>query len=175
MNLGTLPAERLFVVSDTHFGHANICKYSGRPWSNVADMNAAMVDLWNQHVPDDAVVLHCGDFQMGLLNEETAAQFSRLKGTRKILVAGNHDQMLIKRNLAGLVFHEVYDNVRFRVGGDEFYAQHYPCEEWRETYHLHGHQHERGPSVKNRLNVNMDAVRVYMPLSFEEVMERMPR
>jgi calcineurin-like phosphoesterase family protein len=80
---------RTFFTSDTHFGHANIIKYSGRPFKDVDHMNAAMVQAWNAVVAPGDVVYHLGDFAMG--GKANVPKFlPQLNGT-KILVAGNHD------------------------------------------------------------------------------------
>ena len=76
-------------TSDHHFGHANIIKYSERPFNSVAHMNAAMVGAWNGVVAVDDTVYYLGDFAMQphLVSEI----LPQLNGT-KILIAGNHDR-----------------------------------------------------------------------------------
>ncbi|WP_258934193.1 hypothetical protein [Nesterenkonia pannonica] len=45
-----------FFTSDHHFGHANIIRYCDRPFADVAEMDEAMIDRWNETVsPDDEV------------------------------------------------------------------------------------------------------------------------
>jgi len=44
----------VFLVSDTHFGHAGVCRFTHedtgvkiRPWTDPDEMDEAMVKLWN--------------------------------------------------------------------------------------------------------------------------------
>ena len=41
---------KVFVVSDTHFYHANVIKYCNRPYSDVIQMNKDIVKKWNSIV-----------------------------------------------------------------------------------------------------------------------------
>lgn len=179
MDLGQLPADRLFLVSDTHFGHVNIIPYSKRPFANIDDMNDEMVRRWCATVPNEGIVLHLGDFAMGKIDDRVLTRYGHLTGCRKVLVAGNHDSALVKRGYAAQLFHEVYDAVTFRVGSTTVHAQHYPVEagSWRETIHLHGHAHGMSARVPGRLDVGVDAMpnRTYAPQLWEEIVGRVPR
>ncbi len=43
-----------FFTADLHLGHRNIIEYSGRPFRDADEMNAALVERWNDFVsPDD--------------------------------------------------------------------------------------------------------------------------
>lgn len=80
------------VVSDTHFSHKNIAKYTGRPFDNsetTEAMNEALKDNWNNTVAEDEKVLALGDMALGNL-EQSLQIFSELNG-EKLLVPGNHD------------------------------------------------------------------------------------
>lgn len=72
----------VFLISDTHFGHANIIKYAGRPFDSVEEMNEAMVDNWNSVVKQGDKVYHLGDVTM---NSKSLDILSRLNG-RKVLI-----------------------------------------------------------------------------------------
>ena len=76
----------VFLVSDTHFGHAGVCRFTRtdgvtklRPWDNADEMDEFMVKAWNERVrPTDKVyhlgdVVICGEFYgkvRALINEE---------------------------------------------------------------------------------------------------------
>ena len=46
----------LFFTADTHFGHANIIRYCGRPFADAAAMDGALIAIWNAAVaPGDTV------------------------------------------------------------------------------------------------------------------------
>jgi calcineurin-like phosphoesterase family protein len=84
----------LFVISDTHFGHANILTFRGqdgaliRPgFSSVEEMDEFMVERWNSVVRPSDHVYHLGDVTM---KAPGLGIVKRLNG-KKRLVRGNHD------------------------------------------------------------------------------------
>lgn len=79
-----------FTISDTHFGHDNVIKYSNRPFKDVEEMNERLVELWNKTVSNDDYVIFLGDFALGQ-KENIYKYGSRLNG-HKIIVLGNHDR-----------------------------------------------------------------------------------
>lgn len=87
-----------FYTSDIHFGHVNILSYCADrrrylgldEFADVADMNEALVSLWNDQVNDGDTVFILGDLCMGKV-AETLAYVERLKG-HKVLKLGNHDR-----------------------------------------------------------------------------------
>ena len=88
---------KIFVISDTHFNHANILgfkDYIGKPcreFDNVDQMNEAMMDNWVSVVGPKDTVIHCGDVLFGLDKVDwLTANFAKLPG-KKRLVLGNHD------------------------------------------------------------------------------------
>ena len=88
----------VFLIADTHFGHANICKfvnYDGskvRPWENVEEMDEAMVERWNLVVRPFDKVYHLGDVAIA---KRSLVTLSRLNG-KKVLIRGNHDIFNLK-------------------------------------------------------------------------------
>ena len=82
---------KIFLISDSHFGHKNIIKYCNRPFDNVEDMNSTLIKNWNSVVDNEDYVYHLGDFGLGT-KDELIAIGNKLNG-HKILVMGNHDHM----------------------------------------------------------------------------------
>lgn len=81
-----------YVTSDTHVGHKNIAKYTGRPYDNEENtqaMDADLVRIWNEIIAPDANVLHLGDAALGQI-VESVKWYGLMNGT-KFLVPGNHD------------------------------------------------------------------------------------
>ena len=77
--------------ADLHLGHKRIIELCNRPFTDVATMNDALVERFNEVVaPDDELWL-LGDICMGPLAESLDV-LSRFNG-RKILVPGNHDRV----------------------------------------------------------------------------------
>jgi len=84
----------VFLVSDTHFGHAGVCKFMCndgvtklRPWDNPEEMDEEMVKRWNETVRPNDKVYHLGDV---VINRKALSIMRRLKGD-KVLIKGNHD------------------------------------------------------------------------------------
>lgn len=133
--------KRVWVYSDPHFGHANICKfvnYDGskvRPWDDVDKMDEEMIQWYNELVSAEDRVYILGDvaFTVKALHQSV----SRLNG-RKILVPGNHDP----KQMRGYI--NLFDDVRGYVQRDGFIMSHIPLHpgslgRWR--LNIHGHLH----------------------------------
>jgi len=84
----------VFLVSDTHFGHAGVCRFTRddgvtklRPWTDPEEMDEAMVQAWNDRVRPTDKVYHLGDV---VINRRALKIMHRLNGD-KVLIRGNHD------------------------------------------------------------------------------------
>ena len=84
----------IFLVSDTHFGHTGVCKFTRndgvtklRPWDNADEMDEEMVKRWNETVRPNDKVYHLGDV---VINRKALNIMYRLNGD-KVLIRGNHD------------------------------------------------------------------------------------
>jgi len=83
-----------FLVSDTHFGHAGVCRFTEadgvtkiRPWTDPAEMDEEMIRRWNDRVRPNDKVYHLGDV---VINRKALPTLARLNGD-KVLIRGNHD------------------------------------------------------------------------------------
>jgi calcineurin-like phosphoesterase family protein len=83
----------VFLVSDTHFGHAGVCRFTRddgeklRPWTDPDEMDEEMVKRWNETVKPTDKVYHLGDV---VINRKALKIMHRLNGD-KVLIRGNHD------------------------------------------------------------------------------------
>jgi calcineurin-like phosphoesterase family protein len=84
----------VFLVSDTHFGHAGVTRFTHqdtgikiRPWDNPEEMDEYMVKVWNDTVKSNDKVYHLGDV---VINRKSLQILDRLNGD-KVLIRGNHD------------------------------------------------------------------------------------
>ena len=84
----------VFLVSDTHFGHAGVCRFTEsdgvtkiRPWADPSEMDEEMIKRWNDTVRPNDKVYHLGDV---VINRKALPTMARLNGD-KVLIRGNHD------------------------------------------------------------------------------------
>ena len=85
----------VFLTSDTHFGHAGVCRFTHpddatvklRPWDNADEMDEEMIRRWNDRVRPTDKVYHLGDV---VINRKALKTLHRLNGD-KVLIRGNHD------------------------------------------------------------------------------------
>ena len=91
-------SRNIWVISDTHFNHANILTFKdsvGKPtrtFNSVEEMNEIMIQRWNEVVRPGDKVYHLGDVLFGLDKEDWLNKnMPRLKGSKR-LVFGNHDE-----------------------------------------------------------------------------------
>lgn len=172
---------KTFYTSDTHFNHANIIKYSDRPFpGGVRDMNECMIERWNSVVGKDDIVYHIGDFAMG--NKDLAPEIVRRLNGYKVIVAGNHDPSHSK--LLSWGFKEVHKHLDLADGGVRLFLRHAPPKEayvdgptWRLTessgeaqIFLHGHVHEMWSRKGPYVNVGVD-VRDFFPKTIDQLLE----
>jgi len=180
----------MFLISDTHFFHNNIIKYSDRPFKNDKEMNNFMIESWNSNVGKNDKVIHLGDLAIGWDKTFKTKRdcykdlVSKLNGY-KILVRGNHDRET-KSFYLDLGFSEVYDYYVY----DNTLFIHYPLKiernfmkpelisfiEFMKNYVkinklrkiIHGHTHNRNPKLKNHYNVSVEMIG-YKPIHYSEI------
>lgn len=172
--------DKLFFTSDSHWSHFNICKYCHRPFTSRSEMDQTLIKNWNAVVPEDGIVVHCGDFM--LPHNENIKEYNKylnqLHG-RVLLLRGNHDRASLDWVSDKLI--AVRDNALIQVEGIKIYAQHYPCAAFNGDYHVYGHVHTLSDGTcfgidgdvtkkmrKNTYDVGVDQ-NEYKPISYWEL------
>lgn len=158
-NLDITDPDKLYMTSDSHFSHFNICKYCHRPFESRAEMDRTLIDNWNSVVPEDGIVVHCGDFMLphdwGF--KEYWKYIKQLNGKAIYLCRGNHDRIHIgsynqfhpdvyKSSILPIKNDEptklfVQDYVKINVEGISIMASHYPMLAYPAQYQIFGHIH----------------------------------
>lgn len=170
-----------YVVSDTHFFHANIVRYARRP----ADHDAVMLERWRATVARRDAVLHLGDLfhwrGAGLQRFSTEIA-PRLTG-EKFLLLGSHDRQ--DTDYTGLGF-RVIRPFAFEYLGYEVSFSHWPfrpgeMQPGERRLRVHGHIHNRGyrsPEKPGELwsplgsvNVSVEAIG-FTPILISDVLQR---
>ena len=82
---------KTFFTADHHFGHANIIKYTNRPFTNIEEQDRILIQNWNSVVGPNDMVYYLGDFCFRDFNK----YFHALNG-KIIFIEGNHDKVAAK-------------------------------------------------------------------------------
>lgn len=115
----------IWFTSDTHFGHANVLKFSERPWDNIDDMNYALIENINACVKPSDELYILGDFSFKLTVQQ-AYELRKLIRCKKIhLVHGNHDKDWRQPEVADAFIVEPPIKV-LKVDGVKIVMSHYP-------------------------------------------------
>jgi calcineurin-like phosphoesterase family protein len=170
----------IYFWADLHLNHAGILHHASRPYSGVAEMNEALIALWNGRVEkegDDVWVL--GDFGFHAPTKEGTTDLGelwwRLRG-KKHLVVGNHDAK--NNQVMRLPWESIDYLTEFKLGGQRATLCHYPLEtwpaSWRGSMMLHGHCHGTlRRKIAKRFDVGVDTtIGQNGPIPWEELVER---
>ena len=150
--------DKLYMVSDLHFGHYRICKYCHRPFESRSHMDKSLIENWNSVVPEDGIVVCCGDF---MLPHETGFKeywkyMKQLNFQTLYLLKGNHDRINIGKYdefhpdvCKETILHKtggkkkviVQDIAKINVEGISILACHYPMLAYPADYQVFGHIH----------------------------------
>jgi len=169
----------IWVVSDTHFGHANILNFTDsntglkvRPeFDTVEQMNECMIENWNSVVKQGDIVYHLGDVLFGD-KENFKVMWPKLKGSKRLIV-GNHDDIPFLSS--GGFFKKVLMWRMFPEFG--LLMSHVPLHEnslWRgkdqdkQMVNVHGHIHQN-PSPEGPYKCVCVEQINYTPVNIEEL------
>lgn len=163
--------SRTWLVSDTHWGHKNICVFTRedgsplRPWDDPDVMDADMIERWNSVVSANDVVYHLGDV---VINRRCLDTMDRLHGNKR-LILGNHD----------IFDHSDYLRYFKRLHGSfklaDLLLTHIPVHvdsvpHWALA-NVHGHIHARVIDHPSFYNVSVENID-YTPIELEDLRAR---
>jgi len=165
-----LRKRNIFLISDTHFDHANIIKYCNRPFKSASVMNKIMLNNWNRTVNKRDIVFFLGDMRCGRNSRETDYWLKRLNG--KIYFLDNtHDT---KSRIT-----KYYDKLIVKYQDKKFLLVHDPKDvpkDWK-GWTICGHHHNNYPKdfplingKTKMINVGVELIN-YTPLNIEKLFE----
>lgn len=178
--------SKVWFSSDTHFCHDREFLYGPRGFTNVKDMNEAIVERWNSLVaPDDTVYL-LGDVMLN--DNDVGMEFlKRLNGKISIL-RGNHDtnaRVKLYASADNVIDWGLYSQV-VTINGYNFYLSHYPtitsnmdndAPLKRHVINLFGHTHQSDNfyhDIPFMYHVGMDSHNCY-PVEITQIIEDITR
>ncbi|MCO6420253.1 metallophosphoesterase family protein [Sinorhizobium meliloti] len=170
---GTAIGEMIYFTGDTHCGDPRVLRIDRRPFSNMAEHDAALIANWNETVSPQDEVWHLGDFaakRNGLAEDI----LSRLNG-RKHLIVGNNDP---NETIGAGGWHSVQHYAELMVDGRLLVLCHYPFRTWnqmgKKSINLHGHSHGRLKPMPRQFDVGVDA-RGLRPVSLVDILPQSAR
>ena len=143
--------SKIYLTSDDHFSHSNIIKFCDRPFKDVKEMDAKLIENWNKKVPQDGLVFHLGDFAWG--NYENWKRIREQLNGNIILIKGNHDVRNMSSNAEKELFQLTAWQLLVNIEGRIVLLNHFPflcyAGVYREPngliYNAYGHVHS-GPN-----------------------------
>ena len=159
---------RIFVTSDTHFGHDREFLWSPRGFTNSNEHDKEVIRRWNEVVEDDDIVYHLGDVMLGD-NGYGLSCLTKLKGHIKI-IPGNHDtptRLALYKQLDNVEVLGLAELLKYRKYN--FYLSHHPTMTSNlekapylrmHLINLYGHTHQQKPFYQDipfMFHVGMDS------------------
>lgn len=171
----------IWFTADHHFGHKRVIEYAHRPFANVDEMDAAMIERWNAVVQPGDQVYHLGDVSFHR-TPRTLEILATLRGQIH-LILGNHDKSLDPKARAKFAW--VKDTHTLKVheesapgGTQRIVLLHYAMRVWDKSHYgawqLYGHSHGSLPDDPHAraIDVGVDC-HDFTPISYERVREIM--
>lgn len=165
-------AERVWLISDTHFDHTNIIRYCNRPFVSTREMNEYILHNWCRTVASDDLVYFLGDMAFGRDSRKPRWWVTQVSG-RKIWVKGSHDHGIRPTSVIPGVERVVLSE-QVKCGGVEFLLVHDVFDAaingW-SGWIIHGHNHDNQPHLnreRGRVNVSVEVID-YRPVSLARV------
>jgi len=171
--------ENIWVVSDHHFGHHNILKFTNRYRILSNDLEEAEEELirrWNEVVPPNGVVFHLGDVAF---TKRGLSKLARCNGNKQ-LIMGNHDKF--ETSLYLEYFSKVHGCkfIQDSRKGIRSLLTHFPVEQRqvgphdygkRLVYNIHGHIHSPAQLIQSPWYKCMcvDTIPHYKPIRLMEL------
>ena len=164
MNLDQcLDTTTIWLASDTHFDHANIIRYCNRPYRDVREMNATLMNNWNKTVKPNDLMIFLGDLTMNRNPNAFPYWMSQLNGD-KLVVRGNHgDQSTVNHILT-------------TYNGQNLLFIHNPAHAPPDFkgWTIHGHGHNKWGWLidqdRKRANISMERT-AYKPISLASLIQ----
>jgi len=172
-----LTTGKVYITSDTHFGHKNIVRGvtnwrtqdgeipvdSTRDFQTIEQMNQRLIDGINGVVGQDDTLIMLGDVSFGGF-DNIGIFLERLVCHNIHLILGNHDTHIDRdRDFVQKRFLSVQHYLEVNIEGKDFVLCHYPLQSWnglnKGIIHLHGHVHlpeNRKFGNGKRLDVGVD-------------------
>lgn len=170
INLYETPEKRVFITSDTHFGHQRDFVWKARGYSSVEEHDAGVIASINTVVRENDILFHLGDFCLNTPFDKFDVLLDSIKCQNIYHLFGNHNNPHEKNVYRKLVgdkeqYPVKYKNITYYghymeaiLNGQFVVLCHYPIYIWNEqnngAWMLCGHSHYGCPFSRKE---NFDA------------------
>lgn len=166
---------RIWLISDTHFGHENIYKFVSfdgvtrvrQRFDSAKDADSFMLDRWNDLVRPEDHIYHLGDVAMNF--SPWVETIKKLPGHKR-LILGNHDKgrprQYIDAGFEKIMGSRYWDR---KVAILSHIPLHPDSLGFGSALNIHGHIHDRKLSDPRYVNVCVEHTD-YEPILLEQVL-----
>lgn len=168
---GTESLMDLWLISDTHFFNERIIYLQNRPFEDVKEMNASLINRWNNKVKKNDIVFHLGNFGYSS-NKNLFSLLAQLNG-KITLIIGEED--IAWEKLIQLPFASLCHNLTIQYKGYHFLLTSQPSTdllyEERATSFINvfGNAFGLMKTLGNRFNLTCP-IWDYTPIQFEDIL-----
>lgn len=186
-------------VSDHHWYHDNILKFTKRGFSSLEEMHEEYIKRWNKKVKVGDTTYILGDNVWNTIGMNKYKELMDKLNGQKILIEGNHDRVkALSASKLGLT--AILQSTVIKLGKVEILLSHYPYKYgfWKSLYAnfktflvrgfwpdssrfkknprdtgmwlLHGHTHSQEKAQGKQIHVGVDAWDGY-PVSAQQVLD----
>lgn len=168
------PKSTTWLISDTHFYHVPIVRFSARPFYDIKEMNEILASNWNNTVAPTDTVYFLGDLALGRERDppkrakpELTHMWEQKLNGKKIFINGNHDPEDFGEKSKTIE----YQGIKFMLVHDPKDAHEF------DGWIIHGHTHNNDlvntPFInfeKRTINVSAELIG-YKPIDFDKVVK----
>ncbi len=157
-------------TADYHLSHKNIIGYCNRPFTNVEEMNATILNNLEHKVKQGDKLYFLGDLSF---KKDTALMFFKKFSDIEIhFVIGNHDHTDVIK-LAENYCDSVSRLEDIQIEDQPITVCHYAMRVWNKSifnaWQLHGHSHGTLVPFRNQYDIGIDNNNFY-PVSYRELL-----
>jgi calcineurin-like phosphoesterase family protein len=163
--------QNTYFTSDWHLYHANIIKYSHRPFADTVEMNQVILDNLNSKVEEDDWLYFLGDMAFVRDEQILINWLDKVRCKNIAFIKGNHDRAASKIRDR---FFWYRDMMEIEVENQPIVLCHYAMRVWNKSHHgawqLYGHSHGSLPDDPNALSMDVGVdTNNFQPYSMDDI------
>lgn len=162
-----------YFMSDPHFGHHNILKFSRTEFTDLNYHNEHLINQINKTVGQNDTLYILGDIAFSSQYQ----YLQRIVCNNIRIVLGNHDYPSKLKTMQELLPNARFGGVlELKLNEHKCVLTHVPVHtsqlEFRWKYNIHGHLHQYYIKDPRYINVSMEQLDDYKPISEQEIIKK---